>query len=122
MTGPNKMTAARSGATAKIHVLNSGTLQTERSLSSSKRIAERRSDMPRQYRKLYDRCMAGKASPRDAIKMHCLECWGWVKGETEKCDNYACPLYRYRPYQSPVKSSTEPLGAPSTDERALTYS
>ena len=80
------------------------------------RIAKRRADMPKQYRKLYDRVIAGKTSPRDAIKMQCLECYGWVRSETAKCDNYACPLYCYRPYQKAVKSPTEPLEQANVDE------
>jgi len=69
-------------------------------MDSTERIKQRRADMPLLYRKLYDRCMAGKASPRDAIKMQCLECWAYVMPETANCDNCACPLFRYRPYQS----------------------
>ena len=65
-----------------------------------------RAAMPRKYRKLYSRVISGKASPREAIKMQCLECWAYVAAETTKCDNYACPLFRYRPFQKPVKSPT----------------
>jgi hypothetical protein len=78
--------------------------------TKQERIAKRRADMPKQYRKLYDRVVVGKASPRNAIKMQCLECWAYVRLETQTCDNYACPLYAYRPYQNPAKSPTEPLG------------
>jgi hypothetical protein len=75
--------------------------RTER--SNTERIARRRADTPKRYRKLYDRCMAAKASPRDAIRMQCLECWAWVQTETAQCDNCACPLFRYRPYQKPAQ-------------------
>lgn len=71
------------------------------------RIAKRRADMPEKYRKQYDRCTSGEASPRQAIKMQCLECWGWVLAEVKECDNYPCPLYRYRPFQSRAKSPRE---------------
>ena len=84
----------------------------------AERIAERRADMPKRYRKLYDKVMAGKASPRDAIRMQCLECYAWVQTETKKCDNYACALFCYRPYQNPPKSPREPLGASNVDEPA----
>ena len=89
-------------------------------MTQQERIAERRADMPKKYRKLYDKVMAGKASPRDAIRMQCLECFAWVQTETKKCDNCACPLYRYRPYQTLPKSLTEPLGASNMDEPAGT--
>ena len=82
------------------------------------RIAKRRADMPRKYRKLYDKVMAGKTSPRDAIKMQCLECYGWVQTETKKCDNYACSLFYHRPYQKLPKSPTEPLQRPSIHKPA----
>lgn len=81
------------------------------------RIAQRRADMPELYRKQYDRCMTGKASPRDAIKMQCLECWGYVRAETAACDNTACPLYLYRPYQNtPPARHSDLSGAGTTND------
>ena len=65
---------------------------------ASRRISKRWADVPIKYQKLYERCMTATASPREAIKMQCLECWAWVRTETELCDNYSCPLYRYNPY------------------------
>jgi hypothetical protein len=84
-----------------------------------KKLIQRRRDIPRQYRKLYDRCITGQASPREAIKMQCLECCAWVKYEVVACNNHACSLFKYRPYQevqNPVKSPTERLDASSVDE------
>jgi hypothetical protein len=63
-------------------------------------IDKRMSDVPIKYKKLYKRCISGQASPRMAIKMHCLECWGWQNKETMACDNAACPLFNHRPYQN----------------------
>ncbi len=82
------------------------------------RITKRRADMPSKYRKLYDRVVAGKASPREAIRMQCLECWAWVRTETQACDNYACPLYAYRPYQNTVKSPRGALEQAEIDEHS----
>lgn len=62
-------------------------------------IAKKRGEMPRKYQKLYDRVIAGQSSPREAIKLHCLECNGWVRGEAEQCMEWACPLYQFRPYR-----------------------
>ena len=90
--------------------------QRKSSQKCSNRITLRRSDMPQQYRKLYDRVMSGKASPRQAIKMHCLECWGYVRTETQNCADYACPLRAYRPYQKPVKSPTKPVQQSNINE------
>lgn len=80
------------------------------------RIRKRRGDMPEKYRKLYDRCTSGEASPREAIKMNCLECWGWVLAEVKECDNYPCPLYRYRPFQSRAKSLSQRVEAPNSGQ------
>jgi len=79
-------------------------------MDSAERIAQRRVEIPSKYRKLYDRCMAGTASRRDAIKMQCLECWAYVRTETATCDNCACPLYRYRPYRRPSSARIGEMG------------
>ncbi len=54
--------------------------------------------------------------PREAIRMQCLECWGYVKAETAACDNYACPLFAYRPDQKLPKSPTKGFGGSNTHE------
>jgi len=51
------------------------------------------------YRNCYLKAAAGKASPREAIKAHCLECVGWERSESTLCTGTACPLYAYRPFQ-----------------------
>ena len=87
-------------------------------MTSEERIAKRRADMPSKYRKLYDRCMSGEASPREAIRMQCLECWAWVLVETAQCDNCACPLYQYRSNRYvPVKSPTERVQPPNSQDK-----
>ena len=64
------------------------------------RIAERRSQIPRKHRALYDRAVSGK-SLRAAINAQCLECVGWVSREVTLRTDLACPLYAVRPYQLP---------------------
>lgn len=54
-------------------------------------------DVPIKYRKLYGRTQTGKASPRQAIKMQCVECTGYVRKEVTMCTDTQCPLYKYRP-------------------------
>jgi len=44
------------------------------------------SNVPPKYRKLYKKTVSGKVSPRDAIKMFCLECVGWVREEVKQCN------------------------------------
>ena len=63
-------------------------------------IADRARQMLPMYREPYLRTTTGKASPRAAIKAHCLECMGWVRAEIPVCTSTACPLYAYRPYRS----------------------
>lgn len=86
-------------------------------LSTAERVAKHRADMPELYRKMFDRCTSGKASPREAIKMQCLECWGYVRAETTACDNCACPLFAYRPYQTAPDGRQDDLnGVESTND------
>ncbi len=63
----------------------------------AERIAKRRADMPKAYRKNYDRAMSGQ-SRRAAMHAFCLECCQWERVEVRICTSYACPLYPYRPY------------------------
>lgn len=63
------------------------------------KVTKRRADMPCSCRRLYDKVVAGTASPRQAIKSFCLECMGWNRKEVAACNAVACPLFRYRPWQ-----------------------
>jgi hypothetical protein len=60
-------------------------------------VNDRAKQMPSSYRGGYLRAVEGEASPREAIKAHCLECVGWVRGEVTQCTARACPLWAYRP-------------------------
>lgn len=74
-----------------------------------------RAAIPSKYRKLCDRVLTGKASPREAIKLQCLACFGYFQSEMVQCNSYLCPLYRYRPYQKSVKSSIESVQQSNTN-------
>lgn len=71
-------------------------------------IAKRRSDMPKVYRGIYDRAVAGR-SLRSAVNSFCLECVMWQREEVRLCTSLACPLWPYRPYklQSRSKNTSE---------------
>jgi hypothetical protein len=60
------------------------------------RIAERRAQIPRQFRKVYDIAMAGR-SLRAAVNSQCIECMGYVFSEVRLCCSPQCPLFPYRP-------------------------
>jgi hypothetical protein len=64
---------------------------------AEKRIIQRRVDMPRSYRRTYDRALSGN-SLRAAVKAQCLECMGWQREEVRVCTAYPCPLWPYRDY------------------------
>ncbi len=79
------------------------TLQTRRdsdfeARKRAERVADIAEDAPR-FVKLFLRVYSGKASPREAIRAHCLECIGFEVAAVKDCGAPACPLYEYRPYQ-----------------------
>lgn len=51
--------------------------------------------MPKVYREMYNRAMSGHCR-RDAIRVHCIMCMGWQRGEVPLCTAPTCPLYPYR--------------------------
>lgn len=73
-------------------------------------IAERRAQMPRKYRRLYDRAVEGK-SLRSCINAQCLECVCWQSREVTLCTDLACPLYSVRPYRSSGNACQEGLNS-----------
>lgn len=66
---------------------------------SQNRIKQVKAGMPQSYRKMYMDAVRGEASPRAAIKINCLECMGFDRGEVKACESDHCPLFQYRPYQ-----------------------
>ncbi len=62
-------------------------------------ILSKAKDMPGIYEKNYLAAVSGKASPRNAIKAFCIECYGYQRKEVTSCSAIECPLNLYRPYQ-----------------------
>lgn len=58
-----------------------------------------KSQIPIKYQKQYIKAVNGELSPRQAIKINCLECVGWRRSEVTLCTDKTCPLYKYRPLQ-----------------------
>lgn len=56
---------------------------------------------PQSFRKLLTQAMAGKCSPRTAIKAQCAECVGFDRQAITDCTSFACPLWNFRPFQKP---------------------
>jgi hypothetical protein len=53
--------------------------------------------MPASYRRSYVRTVQGKASPKTAIRLFCLECIGWQRVLAVTCPTRACPLWAMLP-------------------------
>jgi hypothetical protein len=73
----------------------------------NQKIAERRTGIPRAYRKTYDKAVKGK-SLRACVNAQCLMCVCWVRKEVTLCTDLACPLYAVRPYQILQTARNEP--------------
>lgn len=55
--------------------------------------------------RLFQRALAGKCSPRQAIKAQCLDCQGLDREGVCTCGDHCCPLWHFRPFQSPKRDS-----------------
>jgi len=83
--------------------------EAESNEKRAKQISERLAQMPRLYRALYERAIAGN-SRKAAMHSFCLECCGWQIKEVFLCTDLGCSLYPYRPKSrvSPVASESVP--------------
>lgn len=84
-------------------------------MKSSKRqsqISERRSQIPRLYRAIYDKAVTGK-SRKAAMHSFCLECCGYQITEVYACTDLGCSLYPYRPRSRVVPVTSEDVREPS---------
>jgi len=66
--------------------------------------------VPKLYANLYAATQTGKAGPRQAIKMHCLVCVGYIREEVDLCSDKGSPLWRYRTGKGP-KTGRKPSQA-----------
>ena len=73
--------------------------RTQRRTTREAAIETKARKIPNSARGNYLRAVKGMASPRGAIKAHCMECMGWDRCEVRNCTALACPLYLYRPYR-----------------------
>jgi len=84
--------------------------QTKNESQRQAQIEQRRCEIPKSYRGIYDRAVRGR-SLRAAINAFCLECVCWQRKEITLCTDLACPLFAVRPYQ---ESSQNPRQGQST--------
>jgi hypothetical protein len=56
-------------------------------------------DIPKKFKKLYERARSGK-SRKAAIKFGCLECCGFERNEVALCSDPFCGYLPYRPYKT----------------------
>jgi len=71
-----------------------------------KRVKRAIEQAPESAKKTLTQAFSGSASPRAAIKAMCLSCVGFQRDEIRDCTAFACPLWKYRPFQT-----NEALGA-----------
>lgn len=50
---------------------------------------------------------AGGLSPRQAIRVKCLDCCGYERAEVAECRVVTCPLWAIRPYRYAVTTEAE---------------
>jgi len=77
----------------------------------AQQIRDRRAQMPKLYRGIYDKVMTGK-SRKAAMRAFCLECVAWQINEVFQCTDAACPLYPYRPSPRSAQGAPESNGEP----------
>jgi hypothetical protein len=65
-------------------------------------VERKAAQIPLKYRLGYVRAAAGIASPRQVIKVRCLECTGYEPDEIRRCTLCECECFLYRPYQEEV--------------------
>jgi len=68
-------------------------------------------DVPNHLRAMYREAVGG--SRKAALRLHCLECVGWIPSEVEACTAPGCILYAYR------LTGTHPETAAAARERAI---
>ena len=73
--------------------------------------------LPATVRGAVERAFVGTASPRAAIKAHCLLCSHFDRAEISDCRVLTCALWSYRPFQ---KARNGPGVASLAHSRAIT--
>lgn len=65
----------------------------------------------------YEKCLAGTATPREAIRAMCLQCVGGVRKDVLDCSDRSCPLWKtrerlFKPRRKASPSADAPGEAP----------
>ena len=63
-------------------------------------VEQRASQVPERALSTYLKAVRGR-SLRAAADAFCMECVCWQRKEVRNCTSLACPLWPYRPYQTP---------------------
>jgi len=121
MIGERQKAAGRTTASKdKLHDESYLNCPGKSSVERQKKIAERRTQIPKLYRGIYDKAVTG-SSRKAAMHAFCLECCGWQIKEVFLCTDLGCPLYSYRPKSrasqgAPESVSNEPEPKNSNNE------
>ena len=81
------------------------------------KISERQAQIPKLYRALYDRAVAGK-SRKAAMHSFCIECCGYQIKEVYLCSDLGCSLYPYRPYSRVAQVAPQSVPEPSESQNS----
>ncbi len=68
-------------------------------MSTEDRVKAIRDSMPKTYQGLFDRVMSGKGGKADAIKLQCIECYGYKYTDSASCTIKTCSLFHHNPYR-----------------------
>ena len=88
-----------------------------------KRVEKTISEAPESVQNTLRQAFSGSASPRKAIKAMCLACVGYDRKEVTNCSSFACPLWKYRPFQLAgkddplVKSALDTINTPEAQRK-----
>jgi len=69
-------------------------------------LAEMRRNTPPRFHNVLESVEQGSRTA--AVKLHCLECSGWITSEVRKCECNHCSLFLFRPYQGKVEADEDP--------------
>ena len=62
---------------------------------------------PESCKTMLRRAFFADLSPRQAIKVFCLQCVGFSRSDIKNCSARACALHAYRPYQDDIEQYDE---------------
>jgi hypothetical protein len=79
----------------------------ERTAEQQQKVDAYVENIPVSARNICQKAFAGEGGAMNAIRAKCLDCSCWQREEITYCRVFACPLWKWRPYQ-PGTGDSEP--------------